>query len=96
MIIDDFFVSILLQDKSTLKDVIHLLSSTNENTVISTLTTLFYLCDHPQAKQRIFLVLSIIIDIMKKSVQKAIQTYADCDNCKLSNIAKCIISKLNS
>lgn len=33
---------------------------------------------------------------MKKSVQKAIQTYADCDNCKLSNIAKCIISKLNS
>lgn len=43
--IDDFFANVILEDKGAMKSIIKLLSSSNENTLISTLTTLFYLCD---------------------------------------------------
>ena len=49
--IDHEFALHILSDKSNIQAILRLLSSTNENTVISTLTTLYYLCDYPEGNQ---------------------------------------------
>lgn len=45
--IDAFFASEVLKEKANIKAIIKLLSSNNENTLVSALTTLFYLSDDP-------------------------------------------------
>lgn len=51
--IDHEFALHILSDKSNIQAILRLLSSTNENTVISTLTTLYYLCACPEGIQSI-------------------------------------------
>lgn len=58
-LIDDFFSEVILEDKAAMKSIIRLLSSTNENTLISTLTTLFYLSDFESSYKCIITILLV-------------------------------------
>lgn len=51
--VDPAFLDILLSEKGNIKSIIHLLSSTNENTLISSMATLYYLIDTPLGLQRV-------------------------------------------
>ncbi|CBK20458.2 uncharacterized protein [Blastocystis hominis] len=42
------FSELVVSEKANLKNMIRLLSSTNENTLISAMATLYYLMDYPQ------------------------------------------------
>ena len=48
------FAKQIVEDKATRSSIIRLLSSPNENTLISALTTLFYLLEYPQGVARMF------------------------------------------
>ena len=50
--LDPFFARQVLENKANLHPILRLLSSTNENTLVSALTTLYYLCEYPEGKQR--------------------------------------------
>ncbi|KAK8789497.1 hypothetical protein WA588_001380 [Blastocystis sp. NMH] len=50
-ICDPFFAHRVLENKANFHPILRLLSSTNENTLISALTTLYYLCEYPEGKQ---------------------------------------------
>ena len=46
--VDPAFSELVVSEKANLKNMIRLLSSTNENTLISAMATLYYLMDYPQ------------------------------------------------
>lgn len=64
--IDNEFALHILSDKSNLRAIVRLLSSTNENTVTSALTTLFYLCDYPEGKQSAVLIVIVMNSLPKE------------------------------
>ena len=85
-----------MEDKATRSLIIRLLSSSNENTLVSTLTTLFYLLEYPQGVVRMIFIdfLSPIV-CQKKNVSKAIHTYATCDNPRIANVATSLEKQLH-
>ena len=46
--VDSEFAKQLVEDKESRLSIVRLLSSANENTLVSALTTLFYLLEYPQ------------------------------------------------
>ena len=80
------FLDILLSEKGNIKSIIHLLSSTNENILISSMATLYYLIDTPLGLKL----------LAKPSVKTALSTYANCENVKIANIASCMLSHLEN
>ncbi|OAO13210.1 armadillo repeat-containing protein 7 [Blastocystis sp. ATCC 50177/Nand II] len=80
---DDGFAAVILSDKSNVKHIVKQLSSTNENTVVSALTTLYYLLDGENGA----------LYIKKPNILKAIHTYAECDNVRIRNVASCLLKK---
>lgn len=75
--------------------MIRLLSSTNENTLISAMATLYYLMDYPQGLTGLPVILASLLVLSKASVQTALTTYAACENPKIANMASCILSRLS-
>ena len=56
--IDPAFSELVVSEKANLKNILRLLSSSNENTLISAMATLYYLMDYPQGLTCMFVARS--------------------------------------
>ncbi|KAK8808486.1 hypothetical protein WA158_008387 [Blastocystis sp. Blastoise] len=73
----------VISENIEIKDIIRLLSSTNVNTVLHTITTLYYMLEEESLRPK----------LIKKNILHAMSNYKDCSNKALSNLATIYLEK---